>query len=57
MRIISIRPTALAFRDTRVGDLLDAGFEDLLRGKLAQTFRESGKNVLAGNYTISGIKA
>ena len=45
-----------AFRDTKVGDLIDAGFEDLLRGKLAQTFRESGKNVLAGNYTISGTK-
>ena len=45
-----------AFRDTKVGDLIDAGFEDLLRGKLVQTFRESGKNVLAGNYTISGTK-
>jgi len=45
-----------AFRDTRVGDLLDAGFEDLLQGRLAQTFRESGKNVLAGNYTISGTR-
>ena len=40
----------------KVGDLLDTGFEDLLQGKLAQTFRESGKNVLAGNYTISGTK-
>jgi hypothetical protein len=36
MRIISIRPDRAAFRDTKVGDLIDAGFEDLLRGKLVQ---------------------
>jgi SAM-dependent methyltransferase len=46
-----------AFRDTRIGDLLDMSFETVLEGKLAQSFREDGKNVLAGNYTITGTKA
>jgi SAM-dependent methyltransferase len=46
-----------AFRDTKVGDLLDASFNDVLEGPLVRTFRDSGKHVLAGNYAISGRKA
>ena len=45
-----------AFRKTRIGDLLDASFETVIDGKLAQGFRAEGKNVLAANYAISGVK-
>ena len=46
-----------AFRDTKVGDLIDASFNDVLEGPLAKSFRESGKNVLAANFAIRGTKA
>jgi SAM-dependent methyltransferase len=45
-----------AFRATKIGDLLDASFEAVIDGKLAQDFRAEGKNVLAANYAISGVK-
>lgn len=50
-------PGRAAFRDTKISDLLDSSFDDVLTGPLIGRFREQGKNVLAANYTITGLKA
>lgn len=46
-----------AFRNTKIGELLDSSFETVLNGHLVKSFRKEGENVLSGNYIITGSKA